>query len=290
MTKVLITGAGGQLGRVLLATAPAGWSVIGCDATTLDVTDAARVDAVINRERPAAVIHAAAYTRVDAAEGDIERAWAVNATGTTHVAESTRRAGARLVYISTDFVFDGARGRPYLPEDAPNPLNVYGRTKLAGEESVQRIFGEAALVVRTAWVYSAAGQNFVQTMLRLMRERDAVGVVSDQVGCPTWADSLARALWTAVGRAELCGIHHWTDAGVASWYDFAVAIQEEAVAFGLLGRAVPVLPLRTDEYPTAARRPSFSVLDTTRTRSALGLPAMHWRANLRHMFRGLLHA
>lgn len=290
MPKVLITGAGGQLGRVLLATAPAGWRVIGCDAAAMDVTDGARVEAVIAGERPAVIIHAAAYTRVDAAETDLDRARAVNEVGTAHVAESARRVGARLMYVSTDFVFDGTQGRPYGPNDAATPLNVYGRTKLAGEQAVRRIAGDTALIVRTAWVYSAAGQNFVQTMLRLMRERDAIGVVSDQVGSPTWADSLARALWAATDRPAVYGVHHWTDAGVASWYDFAVAIQEEALALGLLARAVPIRALRSDEYPTPARRPCFSVLDTSQTRSALGLPGVHWRVNLRQMLRGLTRA
>jgi dTDP-4-dehydrorhamnose reductase len=191
------------------------------------------------------------------------------------------------VYVSTDFVFDGAQGRPYAPDDVPNPLSVYGRTKLAGEEVVRRTFAGAALVVRTAWVYSAVGQNFALTMLRLMRERDAVDVVSDQIGSPTWAESLARALWAAAARPEVRGTHHWTDAGVASWYDFAVAIQEEALAAGLLARPVPVRPLRTEEYPTPARRPAYSVLATSQTREALGLPAVHWRTNLRLMLQGI---
>jgi dTDP-4-dehydrorhamnose reductase len=288
--KALVTGAAGQLGQALLATAPAAWEVVGCGADALDITQPDRVEAVLDRERPALILHAAAYTRVDAAEADAERAHAINAAGAAHVAENARRLGARLIYVSTDFVFDGTQGRPYTPDDLPNPLNVYGRTKLAGERAVARILGDAALIVRTAWVYSASGHNFAQTMLRLMRERDAVGVVSDQVGSPTWAHSLAVALWVASDRTELRGVHQWTDAGVASWYDFAVAIQEEALALGLLTRAVPVRPLRTDEYPTPARRPPYSVLDTSRTAAALGLPARHWRANLRQMLQGLKRA
>lgn len=287
---VLITGAGGQLGIELQATAPAGWRVVPRGSGELDVTRPELVDDVMERERPAVVFNAAAYTAVDAAEGEPDRAEAVNAGGAAHVASAAGRVGARLIHISTDFVFDGTQSRPYAPGDRPNPLGVYGRTKLAGEREALRLTGGGALVVRTAWVYSAHGHNFVRTMLRLMRERDEVGVVSDQIGTPTWAHSLAQALWVAAGRPELQGIHHWTEAGVASWYDFALAIQEEALALGLLDRAVPLHPLRTGENPTRARRPPYSVLDTGATRSALDLPAIHWRVNLRTMLRGLADA
>ena len=286
----LITGARGQLGIELQSTAPAGWRVLPYGSEDLDVTRPELLHALLEKERPAVVFHAAAYTAVDAAEGEPQRAEAVNTRGAEHVASAARRVAARLIHLSTDFVFDGAQGHPYAPEDRPNALGVYGRTKLAGEEAVARVSEGAALVVRTAWVYSTHGRNFVLTMLRLMRERDEVGVVSDQVGTPTWARSLAQALWAAAARPELRGIHHWTDAGVASWYDFAVAIQEEALALGLLDRAVPVRPLRTDEYPTRARRPHYSVLDTRATRAALGLTAPHWRVNLRTMLRGLADA
>jgi dTDP-4-dehydrorhamnose reductase len=285
--RALITGAGGQLGLALQERPPDGWYVTGCGTEELDVTDADRVRAVLERERPTVVIHTAAYTDVDAAESAAERAEAVNARGTAHVAEAARAVGARLLHISTDFVFDGASGRPYTPTDAPHPLGIYGRTKLAAEREAVRILGDRALIVRTAWVYSRHRQNFALTMLRLMRERDQIGVVSDQVGTPTWAGSLAEAIWTAAARPELSGVLHWTDAGVASWYDFAMAIQEEAFALGLLERAVPVRPLRTEEYPTPARRPSYSVLDKSATWAALGAPVRHWRESLRLMLREL---
>jgi dTDP-4-dehydrorhamnose reductase len=197
-----------------------------------------------------------------------------------------RRTGARLVHLSTDFVFDGSSGRPYTPRDRPAPLGVYGRTKLASEQ-VALGLGEQAVVVRTAWVYSRHGQNFVRTMLQLMREQDGVGVVSDQVGTPTWARSLAEALWAVAGLPSLHGVLHWTDAGVASWYDFAVAIQEEALAAGLLERAVPVRPLSSREYPTAARRPAYSVLSKGESWAVLGFTPPHWRVNLRLMLQEL---
>jgi dTDP-4-dehydrorhamnose reductase len=283
----LITGAKGQLGLELQATAPAGWAVLACGSAELDVTDAAAVRCLIAAQRPEVVIHAAAYTAVDAAEIDAARAEAVNAGGTVHVAEAAGEAGARLVYVSTDFVFDGAQGHPYGPDDPPNPLGVYGHTKVLAERAVARLAGERGLTVRTAWLYSRQGRNFVRTMLLLMRERDELGVVCDQIGTPTWARSLAEALWTAALRPDLHGVLHWTDAGVASWYDFAIAIQEEGLALGLLTRHVPVRPLDSREYATRARRPSYSVLDKRSSWNALGLHPPHWRVNLRRMLEGL---
>lgn len=288
--KALITGAEGQVGRALLLERPGGWEAVGHGVTTLDITAPRMVDDVLERERPNVVIHAAAYTAVDAAETDQARAQAVNADGTRHLARAARRYGARMIYISTDFVYDGGQGRPYRPADPPSPLSAYGRTKLAGETAVMEECGDQAVVVRTAWVYSDSGKNFVLTMLRLMRERDEVRVVGDQMGSPTWSVSLAQALWVAAARPNVHGIHHWTDAGVASWYDFALAIQEEALALGLLTRAVPVRPIRTAEYPTPAHRPPYSVLDKSDTWAALDRTAEHWRTNLRHMLQGLARA
>jgi dTDP-4-dehydrorhamnose reductase len=286
---VLVTGAAGQLGLALQATVPRGWRLRGCDGARLDITHPETVYSVLERTRPALVINAAAYTGVDSAERETERSEAVNAAGAAHVAEGARRIGARLIHISTDFVFDGARAVPYAPGDRPNPLGVYGRTTLAGEREVTRISEGKALIVRTAWLYSSHGRNFVLSMLRLMRERDSLGVVYDQVGTPTSAGSLAEALWAMAARPELSGIHHWTDAGIASWYDFAVAVQEEALALGLLSQPVPIRPLRTQEYPTPARRPPYSVLDASATWTALGLPVRHWRDRLRETLGELAH-
>jgi dTDP-4-dehydrorhamnose reductase len=283
----LITGADGQVGRELQAGRPASWTMVACGSRELDVTDADQVRFVVERERPTVVIHTAAYTAVDAAESDAERAEAVNARGTAQVSAAAERVGARLVYVSTDFVFDGSGGTPYGTDAEPRPLGVYGRTKLAGERAALRTLGERALIVRTAWVYSCYGQNFVRTMLGLMRERDEVCVVGDQIGTPTWGRPLANVLWAAAARPELHGILHWTDAGVASWYDFAVAIQEEALALGLLERAVPVRPVTSDEYRTVARRPAFSVLEKRASWAMLGVPVLHWRESLRRMLREL---
>lgn len=274
--KVLIVGSKGQLGRALLATAPDEATIVSHGSDTLDITDSAAVDAVVAQVRPDIVFNAAAYTAVDKAEADEETALAVNATAVGHLARAAGRGQARFVHVSTDFVFDGLSGRPYPPYARTAPLGVYGRTKLAGEIAA----GEDALIVRTAWVYGPTGGNFVRTMLRLMEERPEVRVVADQIGTPTYAPGLASALWTMVQK-QARGIHHYTDAGACSWYDFAVAIQEEALSAGLLARAVPVIPIRTSDYPTAAQRPSYSVLDKTSAFEILGGPAPHWRTQLR---------
>lgn len=280
--KVLLAGAGGQAGWELRRTAPPGVRLLALDSAALDITDQRAVAEVVAEERPAVIINAAAYTAVDRAESEPGRAVAVNSHGVANLAGAARENGARLVQISTDFVFDGLQSRPYAPNDPPNPLGVYGGSKLAGEAAVRQALGDEGLIVRTAWLYSSHGHNFVKTMLRLFAGRDEVRVVADQIGTPTWARGLAETIWrlTEIGAS---GIHHWTDAGVAGWYDFACAIQEEALALGLLSRAVPVVPVTTSEYPTPARRPACSVLDKTKTRKLLGGPVLHWRVQLRHM-------
>jgi dTDP-4-dehydrorhamnose reductase len=286
----LITGAQGQVGVELVRSPPLHWEAQGLTRAELDVTDAGAVQAAIARVRPALVINAAAYTGVDAAETDAAAAEAVNADGAALVAAAAARAGARLIHLSTDFVFAGERGTPYRPEDEPCPANVYGRTKLAGERAVLARGGADALVLRTAWVYAAHGRNFVRRILALMEGNDPLRVVCDQIGTPTWAQSLAQAVWAAADRGNLGGILHWTDAGVASWYDFAVAIREEALAAGVLRQAAPALPVRTVDRPSVATRPAFSVLDTSAARAALGLEPVHWRVNLREALRELARA
>lgn len=285
--KVLLTGCGGQLGWELLKITPPGWTVAPFDSAALDIRDADAVQAAVEKSAPQVIINAAAYTAVDKAEKDQEAAFAVNSRGVFNLAEAAKEIGARLIHISTDIIFDGSKPVPYLPSDQPNPTGVYGASKLAGEEQVRAVRVDNSVILRTAWVYSAHGHNFVKTMLRLMREREQLGVVADQVGTPTWAGGLAQAVWLLAARASLGGIFHWTDAGVASWYDFAVAIQEEAIQLGLLPGAIPISPIRTVDYPAPARRPPFSVLDKTSTWRALNYSAPHWRVNLRRMLKEL---
>jgi len=277
--KALVTGAGGQLASEWAAAAPAGWNVTALTRAQLDIADEGAVEAALSALKPDLILNAAAFTAVDRAEIDPEAAWRTNRDGARAIAQGAARIGAVIVHISTDFVFDGALGRPYQPEDKTAPLNVYGESKRAGEEAVLAA-GARALVVRTAWLYACDGRNFMNTMLRLMRERREVRVVADQVGTPTSCASLAAALWAMIELRQ-AGVRHFTNAGVASWYDFAVAIGEEAQALGLLEGAVSVRPIGTSEYPTPARRPSFSVLDCEATWRALGEPPLHWRQALR---------
>lgn len=278
--KALITGANGQLGKALLATLPEGWTCLAIDRTALDLADATAILRLVDAEQPDLVLNAAAYTAVDRAESERDLAMAVNGAAPGAFAKALSGSGKRLVQVSTDFVFDGASGRGYLPSDAKNPQSVYGASKSAGEDAA----GDDAIIVRTSWVYAAGGANFVRTMLRLMRERDSLRVVADQIGSPTWATGLARALWGLAAKDQP-GIFHHRDAGVASWYDFAVAIAEEGRELGLLDRVPEIIPISTSDYPTPAKRPSFSVLDVSGTRSALGDDHVHWRTNLKTMLK-----
>jgi len=277
--KALIFGAGGQVGRALQGSAPEGTELVALTRQECDLSRQEDVAAAVAAHRPDLVINAAAYTAVDRAESEVEQARLLNALAPGWLAAATRAHGAKLVHVSTDFVFDGEAGTPYRPDAATNPMSVYGRTKRDGEAAVRAADADA-LIARTAWVYAARGANFLLTMLRLMRERDRLTIVADQIGSPTYAASLAQALWSLAG-AGASGIHHFTDAGVASWYDFAVAIHEEATALGLVERDVEIVPIATADYPTPARRPSYSVLDKGSTWAALGRPAPHWRHNLR---------
>lgn len=275
---VLIFGAGGQVGRALVKTAPTE-DVVALNHAACDVTDVIAVRRAIAAAQPEVVVNAAAYTAVDRAEEEHEQAATLNAQAPGIIAAEARKAKCAFVHLSTDFVFDGMTGAPRKPDDATNPLSVYGRTKRDGEIAVMAA-NAGALIVRTAWVYAPTGANFVRTMLRLMRERDLVSVVADQVGTPTYAPSLANAIWGLWWNRRR-GLHHFTDAGVASWYDFAVAIQEEALALGLLTRPCAVVPIPSEDYPTPARRPGYSVLDKSETWPVLGKPTPHWRVNLR---------
>lgn len=273
--KVLVAGSGGQLGRALAATAPAGITLMAPPEADFDIGNQAQVAAVVAAARPDLLINAAAWTAVDKAESEETAALLVNATAVGHLAGAAAACGARFVQLSTDYVFDGQACQPYRPETPPAPASAYGRTKLAGEQAAAAHHA-APLIIRTAWVYAAEGNNFVHTMLRLMATRDEVRVVADQVGTPTHAASLARAIWALQGHS---GVFHWTDAGITSWYDFAVAIQDEALRLGLLDRNVPIIPIATADYPTPARRPAWSVLDKSTSWAITG-PARHWRHEL----------
>lgn len=278
--KVLITGAGGQLGSALQRTAPQWADINAIDVDDVDFTDDAMLRARLVVEAPDVLINAAAYTAVDRAEEEQELAQAINCDAVAVMVEAMAEQGGKLVHVSTDFVFDGTLTRPYLPDDECAPISAYGRTKAAGERHLR----DSDLLVRTAWVYSAGGANFVRTMIRLMNERDELGVVSDQIGSPTWATGLARTLWGLIEKGA-CGTYHHTDEGSISWYDFAVAIAEEAHELGLISTIPTINPITTSQYPTPASRPAYSVLDCTATRAFLGEAPVHWRTNLRTMLK-----
>ena len=279
---VLVVGAGGQLGQELQRTAIPGINCVPMTRAQLDIADAAAVAKTLASVAPRLLVNAAAYTAVDKAESEPEAAARGNAVGPGVLAQACAERGIRFIHISTDFVFSGDASMPYTPESGTAPLGEYGRSKLAGEVAVLKA-QQDALVLRTGWVYSSYGSNFVKTMLRLMGERDKLAVVADQVGTPTWAYGLAYAVWAAAAATQLTGIYHWSDAGVCSWYDFAVAINEEALALGLLSRPVNIRPIQGVEYPTPAQRPAYSVLDKTNTWRDFDLEGVHWRQQLRAM-------
>jgi dTDP-4-dehydrorhamnose reductase len=283
--KVLLTGREGQLGTALQASLPEGVILIATGRSELDLADHAACRQAVRDHRPDWVLNAGAYTAVDRAESEADRAMAINAGAPLAFAEALRDTGGRLLQVSTDFVFNGAQGSPYRPDQALDPLGVYGATKAAGETAALALPG--ARVLRTSWVYGPVGKNFCLTMLRLHAMKAAagepLGVVADQVGCPTATHTLAAACWRAIGigtDADGPRTLHWSDAGASSWYDFAVAIGELGVAAGLLERAAEVSPLTTADYPTPAQRPSYSLLDCTASRQSLAMDPIHWRASL----------
>jgi dTDP-4-dehydrorhamnose reductase len=281
--KVLVTGADGQVGRALTASVPQGWQAVAATRSDLDITDRSAVMAFCEAHRPDLIVNAAAYTAVDRAESEPDRARLVNEGGAAHLAEAAAATGARMIQLSTDFVFDGRASTPYPPDAPPSPIGVYGRTKLAGELAVRRRLPEASIVLRTAWIYAPSGRNFVLTMLRLMREPGSVRVVDDQHGTPTSAASVARAVWALADKPDLVGTHHWTDAGVANRYEFAAAIADQAVACGLLAGPVALYPVASRDFPTPARRPAYGVLDTRATAEAIGMTPPDWRSELRNV-------
>lgn len=286
MKKVLITGADGQLGYELQRTVVNGYRCIPTDREQLDITDEGAVTSFVAEHKPDVIINSAAYTAVDKAEEETELAIAINTTGAKNLAKACKTENIKLVQISTDFVFDGKACSPYKVNAKTGPEGYYGKTKRDGDNRVLEILGNEVLIIRTSWLYSAHGNNFVKTMLRFMKERDELGIISDQIGTPTWANSLASAVWQAIEK-NLTGLHHWSDAGVASWYDFAYAIMEEGVALGLLDRTININAITTADYPTPARRPCYSVLDKTTTWQALGMQSDHWRVALRKMMKEL---
>jgi dTDP-4-dehydrorhamnose reductase len=287
--KLLLIGATGQVGQELQSTlAPLG-DVVAVGRDTVDLSQPESVQQVMESVRPQVVVNAAAYTAVDKAETEAELAMQVNGTSPGILAAASAAIGAGLVHISTDYVFDGSQSSPYRETDTTHPLGSYGRSKLAGEEAI-RVANPLHMIVRTAWVYGVRGHgNFVKTMLRVGADREELRVVSDQIGAPTWSKDLAAAIAQMVPQLspETAGTYHYTNSGVTSWYDFAVAIFEEAAVLGFPLQVQQVTPIVTADYPTPAQRPTFSVLSLQKTTALLGNPPPQWRCSLRQMLAEL---
>jgi dTDP-4-dehydrorhamnose reductase len=269
-----VTGSQGQLGSSLMTSAPGSLNVFGRSRDDCDITDHRAVNAVFKELDPNVVINAAAYTAVDRAELEPAKAFAANAIGARNVADAARQAGARMIHISTDYVFDGSQTVPYTPASKARPLNTYGKSKLEGEQTVLAT-DETALVIRTGWLYSGGQNNFLQKILNRLLVNSPLKVVDDQVGVPTLTSDLALAIWSCVDLPGQRGIHHWVNNGTASWYEFAQRIREVALNAGILRSAAAVVPISSSSYPAGALRPSYSVLDSTSLWKVLGTPR-HW--------------
>ena len=278
---LLLTGAYGQLGKEILRQAPEyGLPVLATDIDTLDITDANAVEAFFDRHQPNICVNAAAYTQVDRAETDADTAFAVNRDGPMTLARQCRRTDIPMIHISTDFVFDGALGRPYAETEAPCPISVYGSSKAAGDDAVQEAL-DRHIILRTAWLYGNDGPSFVHTILRLAGEKERLAVVDDQVGSPTAAEGLARATLTiaqrhVTGAPDMTwGIFNFTDRGAVSWCGFARAIISLAAGVGIV-REVPVDPISTADFGAPAKRPAYSVLDCRRIAKTYGIQQAPW--------------
>ena len=279
--KVLVTGANGQLGSEIreLVAMHEDLETVFTDFDTLDITNKEAVFNYCDTWKPEYIINCAAYTAVDHAEKDISKAYLLNALGPENLAKACCRSGARLIHISTDYVFDGTAYRPYNEDDKPNPQSTYGKSKLEGEENVA-IICSSAIIIRTSWLYSSYGNNFVKTMIRLGTERDLLKVVFDQVGTPTYARDLASAIIGIIKKSATDtsmwkpGIYHYSNEGVCSWYDFAVGIHH------LAGITCQTEPIESKDFPTLAKRPFYSVLNKSKIKSAFGINIPYWRQSL----------
>ena len=278
---VLVTGSSGQLGQSLQFIAPNYPQIdfVFCDSKTLDITSLENCETIFSNYKPDFCINAAAYTAVDKAENEPEKAFAINVTGAKNLAEVSKKFDTILLHISTDFVFDGNKKTPYLEQDLPNPTGVYGQTKLDGEKAIQQVW-EKHFIIRTSWVYSQFGNNFMKTMLRLASERDTISVVNDQIGTPTNAVDLAEALikivteYSKLNTEHFYGIYNFSNEGQCSWYDFAKKI------FEINNISINLLPIQTTSFPTPAKRPSFSVLDKTKIKKVFGIEINNWENSI----------
>lgn len=282
--NILVTGCNGQLGNEiqLLEKEYPQHTYFNTDVAELDITNQLAVNDFINRHVIDGVINCAAYTAVDKAEGDKELCTTLNTVAPSYLAAAIDKRGGWIIHVSTDYVFDGTHHTPYVETDTPSPDSVYGSTKLAGELGVSK-FCKKHMIIRTAWLYSAFGNNFVKTMIRLGKEKTELGVIFDQIGTPTYARDLAVAIMTAVDKGIETGVYHYSNEGVISWYDFTKAIHRIA---GI--KYCKVRPLHTSEYPTAANRPAYSVLDKTKIKQTYGIEIPYWEDSLKECIERLI--
>ena len=283
--KVLLTGANGQLGRCFIDRLPAGWEILATDSDSLDITDFEKVKKTTLTFLPDVIVNAAAYTAVDKAENDCEMAKLTNEQGPKNLALAAKIADCRLVHVSTDYVFDGLADTPYCENDTTNPLGVYGKTKLDGEIAVM-VTQPEAIIIRTAWVFSEYGNNFVKTMLRLAQDRDVLGIVSDQRGCPTYAGDIAAAIIDLLKAGAEGGIYHFCGDKDVTWSEFAELIFTSAFEQGLLARSPTVNAITTDQYPTPAQRPKYSLLNCEKIK-ACGVVLSQWQDRIGSVVRAV---
>ena len=284
MSTLVVIGKSGQLAWEIARLVP---DAVCLGRDDIDITSTESIADKLDTLAPDAVINASAYTAVDKAESDEANAYLLNQAAVANLANYCKANNVFFVHVSTDYVFNGKKGSPYTVDDTIAPQGMYGKTKAAGEAEVKSILPEHSAIIRTSWVYSAHGNNFVKTMLRLMAEKPQLGVIDDQIGSPTWAKGLAQACIEAAAQQH-AGVFHWSDEGVCSWYDFAVAIQQFGLEKGLLSEAVPINPIPSSAYPTPAKRPHYSVLDKTLSRETYTTPLIHWREQLSAMMDELV--
>ncbi|ELU9849708.1 dTDP-4-dehydrorhamnose reductase [Vibrio cholerae] len=289
MMRVLVTGRRGQVGRCLVQQLSTMKEVefLAVDRDQLDITYPAQVDAVVNEFKPNIIINAAAHTAVDRAEQEIELSYAINRDGPHYLAQAAQKVGAAILHISTDYVFSGDKPNPYLETDPTAPQGVYGESKLAGEIAVAQACPRH-IILRTAWVFGEHGNNFVKTMLRLAQTRDALGVVADQYGGPTYAGDIANALLMMAkaiveGKSTAFGVYHFSGLPHVNWHEFACTIFDKARDQGVLNKSLQVNAITTQEYPTPAKRPANSRLDTQKIHQHFGVVASDWQTALNHL-------
>ena len=284
---ILVTGADGQLGRSLKSTQPKNKEVLFANKSALDITDNEQLDSFFLEHSISTVVNCAAYTAVDKAESDKQLAMLINTEGVKNLAKVSKKHDAKLVHISTDYVFDGKQSNSYTELDSTNPQSVYGLSKLSGERAARVILPERLIIIRTSWLYSKYKNNFVKTMLRLLKDKNEISVVKDQQGSPTWAANLANIIWRLLENKNAVGVYHYADKGVTNWYNFACFIQNEALKLQLLDKKIPIHAINSSEYPQAAPRPKSSDLNSTKIIKLLKAEHRSWKESLIQMLTDL---